>query len=43
MAEWLVDAAAVYNEDSLESKDSYPAHVLMPIETLASLIEWSFR
>ena len=43
VAEWLVDAAAVYNEDSLESKDSYPAHVLMPIETLASLIEWSFR
>jgi len=43
VAEWLVNAAAAYNRISLGSKDSYPSHVLMPIGTLASLIEWSFR
>ena len=43
IADWLLDAAAEYNKASLEARDNYPAHVLMPVETLAAIIDWSFR
>ena len=31
VADWLLEAAAQYNEQSLEGSDGYPAHVLMPV------------
>jgi len=40
---WLVDAARRYNQQSLENKDSYPAIILMPIDTLNVLIDWTFK
>lgn len=43
IADWLLEAAAEYNRTSLEACDNYPAHVLMPVETLAAIIDWSFR
>jgi hypothetical protein len=43
VADWLLEAAAEYNKASLETRDSYPAHVLMPVKTLATIIDWSFR
>ncbi|MDP7003514.1 MAG: hypothetical protein QGG21_00625 [Candidatus Thalassarchaeaceae archaeon] len=43
VADWLLEAAAEYNRASLEARDSYPAHVLMPVGTLATIIDWSFR
>ncbi len=43
VAGWMLEAAADYNRASLEARDSYPAHVLMPIETLATIVDWAFR
>ena len=43
VADWLLKAAAEYNRASLETRDNYPAHVLMPIRTLAIIIDWAFR
>jgi len=43
VADWLLEAAADYNRASLEARDNYPAHVLIPVGTLATIIDWSFR
>ena len=43
VADWLLEAAAQYNEQSLEGRDGYPAHVLMPVETLAQILDWTFQ
>ena len=44
MAEgWLMGAAAKYNEHSLDSRDDYPAILLMPIDTLSTILEWTFQ
>ena len=36
-------AAAKYNEHSLDSRDDYPAILLMPIDTLSTILEWTFQ
>ncbi|MEE3269583.1 MAG: hypothetical protein VX204_00530, partial [Candidatus Thermoplasmatota archaeon] len=41
--DWLTEAAAAYNVDSIESKDAYPAHVLMPVDVLSKILEWTFQ
>ncbi len=44
MAEdWLVRAAAQYNQHSLDCRDDYPAIILMPIDTLSAILEWTFQ
>ena len=40
---WLTEAAAAYNSESIESKDVYPAHVLMPLNVLSTILEWTFQ
>ena len=42
-SDWLLKAAAQYNEQSLEGKDGYPAHILMPVDTLAQILDWTFQ
>lgn len=41
--DWLERSAASYNKHSLESKDDYAAILLMPVDTLSEIIEWTFR
>ena len=41
--DWLAEAAAAYNADSIQSKDAYPAHVLVPIDALSTILEWTFQ
>ena len=41
--DWIAEAAAAYNADSIQSKDAYPAHVLMPIDALETILEWTFQ
>ena len=41
--DWLLEAAALYNEQSLEGRDGYPAHILMPVDTLAQILDWTFQ
>ena len=43
VADWLLEAAAQYNEQSLEGRDAYPAHILMPVEALAQILDWTFQ
>lgn len=44
MAEdWLVRAAAQYNQHSLDSRDDYTAILLMPIDALSTILEWTFQ
>ena len=38
-----MDAATSYNADSIRSKNAYPAHVLMPIDALSTILEWTFQ
>ncbi|MEO2178793.1 MAG: hypothetical protein ABGX11_01295, partial [Candidatus Poseidoniia archaeon] len=42
-ADWLLEAAVQYNEQSLEGRDGYPAHLLMPVDTLAQILDWTFQ
>ncbi|MAU30198.1 MAG: hypothetical protein CMA26_03695 [Euryarchaeota archaeon] len=41
--DWLLRAAGSYNQRSRESRDDYAAILLMPIDTLYSIIDWTFR
>ena len=41
--DWLERSAASYNKYSLDSKDDYAAILLMPVDTLSEIIEWTFR
>ena len=41
--DWLERSAASYNKYSLETKDDYAAILLMPVDTLSEIIEWTFR
>tara|TARA_B100000676_G_scaffold35289_1_gene33265 strand:- start:6791 stop:7492 length:702 start_codon:yes stop_codon:yes gene_type:complete len=41
--DWLAQAASEYNADSIESKDAYPAHILIPIDALSDILEWTFQ
>lgn len=41
--DWLERSAVAYNMHSLESKDDYAAILLMPIDTLSEIIDWTFR
>ena len=44
MAEdWLRGAAAKYNQHSLDCRDDYPAILMMPIDTLSTILEWTFQ
>ena len=40
--EWLIEAAREYNLDSLANRDSYAAVLLMPIETMETILDWTF-
>ena len=40
---WLVDAAVAYNRQSLEQKDGYVGLILLPIEHLETVLNWSFQ
>ena len=42
-SDWLLEAAAQYNEQSLEGRDGYPAYILMPVDTLAQILDWTFQ
>ena len=43
MGDWLVEAASSYNRDSYEQREMYSTHLLMPIETLRTVIQWSME
>ena len=43
MRDWLLDAAGAYNRDSYEQRDRYSTHLLIPVETLRTVIEWSMK
>ena len=40
---WLIDAAAAYNRQSLEQKDGYVGLILLPVEHLETVLNWSFQ
>ena len=40
---WLIDAAAAYNRQSFEQKDGYVGLILLPIEHLETVLNWSFQ
>ena len=40
---WLIDAAAAYNRHSFEQKDGYVGLILLPIEHLETVLNWSFQ
>ena len=40
---WLVDAAVAYNRQSFEQKDGYAGLILLPIEHLETVLNWSFQ
>tara|TARA_B100000029_G_scaffold83628_1_gene74492 strand:+ start:1663 stop:2340 length:678 start_codon:yes stop_codon:yes gene_type:complete len=41
--QWLHDAARVYNAHSLANRDAYAAVLLMPIQNLATILDWTFQ
>ena len=41
--DWLLQASASYNKRSRDFRDDYAAILLMPIETLSSIIDWTFK
>ena len=43
MRDWLLDAASSYNRDSYDQRDRYSTHLLIPVETLRTVIEWSME
>ena len=40
---WLHEAASRYNSQSLANRDSYAAVLLMPIQNLATILDWTFQ
>ncbi|MDG1533077.1 MAG: hypothetical protein P8Q35_01345 [Candidatus Thalassarchaeaceae archaeon] len=40
---WLIQAAKEYNAESLKNKDSYAAVLLIPVENLDTIIDWTFK
>ena len=40
---WLHEAASQYNSQSLANRDSYAAVLLMPIQYLATILDWTFQ
>jgi|TARA_B110000196_G_scaffold31726_2_gene24047 proteasome lid subunit RPN8/RPN11 len=43
VAGWLLDAARTYNAQSRLNRDAYTAVLLMPVETLATILDWTFQ
>lgn len=41
--QWLHDAASDYNAHSRENRDAYAAVLLMPIQNLATILDWTFQ
>lgn len=41
--QWLHDAAREYNTHSLANRDAYAAVLLMPIQNLATILDWTFQ
>ena len=40
---WLMDAAVAYNRQSFEQKDGYVGLILLPVEHLETVLNWSFQ
>ncbi|MCS5532416.1 MAG: hypothetical protein NZ780_06400, partial [Candidatus Poseidoniales archaeon] len=40
---WLHEAASQYNRQSLANRDAYAAVLLMPIQNLATILDWTFQ
>ena len=40
---WLQEAASQYNSQSLANRDSYAAVLLMPIQNLVTILDWTFQ
>jgi len=43
MSDWLLEAAEAYNLDSYEQRERYSTHLLIPIETMRTVIRWSME
>ena len=43
VAGWLLDAARTYNAQSRLNRDAYAAVLLMPVGTLATILDWTFQ
>ena len=43
MSDWLLGAAQTYNLDSHEQRERYSTHLLIPIETMRTVIRWSME
>ena len=43
MSDWLLEAAEGYNLDSYEQRERYSTHLLIPIETMRTVIRWSME
>jgi hypothetical protein len=43
MRDWLLEAATSYNQDSYEQRERYSTHLLIPIETMRTVIQWSME
>ena len=43
MSDWLLGAAQAYNLDSHEQRERYSTHLLIPIETMRTVIRWSME
>ncbi len=43
MSDWLLDAVGAYNLDSYEQRERYSTHLLIPIETMRTVIRWSME
>jgi len=41
--QWLHDAASDYNAHSRQNRDAYAAVLLMPIQNLATILDWTFQ
>jgi proteasome lid subunit RPN8/RPN11 len=40
---WLHEAASRYNSQSLANRDAYAAVLLMPIQNLVTILDWTFQ
>jgi len=43
MSDWLLGAVEAYNLDSYEQRERYSTHLLIPIETMRTVIRWSME
>jgi proteasome lid subunit RPN8/RPN11 len=43
MGDWLLGAAEAYNLESYEQREMYATHLLIPIETMRTVIRWSME